>query len=112
MKQNLNSIQIISASAGSGKTYTLVFYFLKTLLSTTSREMYRKMIALTFTNKAVFEMKSRILNTLKSFSSLKQENDVSQMSVDLCEALKLSHEELAIQVSTSLKIYFTRLCSF
>ena len=81
MKQNLNSIQIISASAGSGKTYTLVFYFLKTLLSTTSREMYRKMIALTFTNKAVFEMKSRILNTLKSFSSLKQENDVSQMSV-------------------------------
>ena len=103
MKQNLNSIQIISASAGSGKTYTLVFYFLKTLLSTTSREMYRKMIALTFTNKAVFEMKSRILNTLKSFSSLKQENDVSQMSVDLCEALKLSHEELAYRSQQALK---------
>ena len=69
MKQNLTSIEIISASAGSGKTYTLVFHFLKTLLSKPTADTFRKMIALTFTNKAVFEMKSRILKSLKEYSS-------------------------------------------
>tara|TARA_B100000767_G_C19777545_1_gene543592 strand:+ start:759 stop:3887 length:3129 start_codon:yes stop_codon:yes gene_type:complete len=103
MKQNFKPIQIINASAGSGKTYTLVFYFLKTLLSATSPEMYRKMIALTFTNKAVFEMKSRILNTLKDFSFLKEEEDVPQMSIDLCKALELSREELVFRSKQTLK---------
>ena len=112
MKQNLKPIQIISASAGSGKTYTLVFHFLKTLLSTTSPEMYRKMIALTFTNKAVFQMKSRILNTLKDFSSLKQDQDVPQMSIDICEALDLSLEELVFRSKQTLKLILHDYAAF
>ena len=56
--------QIINASAGSGKTYTLVYAYLKKLLCTHHDEGYRKMLALTFTNKAVNEMKFRILNNL------------------------------------------------
>ena len=112
MKQNLKPIQIISASAGSGKTYTLVFHFLKTLLSTTSPEIYRKMIALTFTNKAVFEMKSRILNTLKDFSLLKQEEEAPPMSIDLCEALELSQEDLVFRSKKTLKFILHDYAAF
>ena len=55
---------IINAAAGSGKTYSLVYSYLKKLLSSSYSDSYRKMLALTFTNKAVHEMKFRILNNL------------------------------------------------
>ena len=56
--------QIINASAGSGKTYALVYAYLNKLLSTNREDGYRNMLALTFTNKAVNEMKYRILHNL------------------------------------------------
>ena len=56
--------QIINAAAGSGKTYALVYAYLKKLLSPHNDDGYRNMLALTFTNKAVKEMKYRILNNL------------------------------------------------
>lgn len=55
---------IINASAGSGKTYSLVYAYIKKLLSSDREDVYRNMLALTFTNKAVNEMKFRILNNL------------------------------------------------
>ena len=55
---------IINAAAGSGKTYSLVYAYLKKLLSSSNSSNYRKMLALTFTNKAVHEMKYRILKSL------------------------------------------------
>ena len=62
MKQS--GFNIIQASAGSGKTYTLVFRYLAILLSSNQPHPYRHMLALTFTNKAVNEMKIRILERL------------------------------------------------
>jgi ATP-dependent exoDNAse (exonuclease V) beta subunit len=56
--------EIINAAAGSGKTYALVFAYLKKLLSPNHDDGFRNMLALTFTNKAVNEMKYRILNNL------------------------------------------------
>ena len=56
--------QIINAAAGSGKTFALVNAYLQKLLSAQNEEGYQKMLALTFTNKAVNEMKFRILNNL------------------------------------------------
>lgn len=54
--------KIIKASAGSGKTYNLVKEYLKIILS---RETgYRNVLAITFTNKAAKEMKSRIITAL------------------------------------------------
>mgnify|MGYP003682681187 FL=1 len=55
---------IINAAAGSGKTYALVYAYLKRLLSSSREDTYKNMLALTFTNKAVNEMKFRILNNL------------------------------------------------
>ena len=56
------TLTIYSASAGSGKTYTLTEIYLTNLFR--SRYNYRKILAVTFTNKATAEMKSRILDNL------------------------------------------------
>jgi ATP-dependent helicase/nuclease subunit A len=58
--------KIYTSSAGSGKTYTLVKEYLKLALS--EPENYRRILAITFTNKAAAEMKQRILSALKAFS--------------------------------------------
>ncbi len=59
---------IYNASAGSGKTYALVKQYLKILFSAENDDAYRSILAITFTNKAVHEMKSRILQSLIEFS--------------------------------------------
>ena len=56
------TLTIYSASAGSGKTYTLTAIYLANLFR--GRYNYRKILAVTFTNKATAEMKSRILEHL------------------------------------------------
>ena len=61
------TLTIYSASAGSGKTYTLTEIYLTSLLR--SRYNYRKILAVTFTNKATAEMKSRILDNLHKLAT-------------------------------------------
>ena len=56
------TLTIYSASAGSGKTYKLTAIYLTNLFK--SRYNYRRILAVTFTNKATAEMKSRILDNL------------------------------------------------
>jgi ATP-dependent exoDNAse (exonuclease V) beta subunit len=60
------TLTIYSASAGSGKTYKLTGIYLANLFK--SRYNYRKILAVTFTNKATAEMKSRILEHLHKLS--------------------------------------------
>ena len=57
-------IKILKASAGSGKTYTLAREYISILLGSMDRYAYRHILAVTFTNKATAEMKSRILKEL------------------------------------------------
>ncbi len=61
------TLTIYSASAGSGKTYKLTAIYLANLFK--SRYNYRKILAVTFTNKATAEMKSRILDHLHKLAS-------------------------------------------
>jgi ATP-dependent helicase/nuclease subunit A len=56
------TLTIYNASAGSGKTFSLAKAYLNHLFR--SRYNYRKILAVTFTNKATAEMKSRILDQL------------------------------------------------
>ncbi|MBR9756833.1 MAG: UvrD-helicase domain-containing protein [Algicola sp.] len=81
---------IYNASAGSGKTFTLVKNYLRTVLEAKSPLAFKSLLALTFTNKAVNEMKSRIIDTLKTFSnpSIVQENH--PMFTALSQELNLS----------------------
>ncbi|MDT0647369.1 UvrD-helicase domain-containing protein [Zunongwangia sp. F260] len=64
-----NSFTIYNASAGSGKTFTLVKEYLLLLFNSKRKEEYQNILAITFTNKAVDEMKSRIADSLHAFSS-------------------------------------------
>jgi len=57
------NIKIINASAGSGKTFSLVKDIILTLLIY-DENTYKKILALTFTNNAANEMKNRVLNEL------------------------------------------------
>ena len=62
-------LKIARASAGSGKTHLLSLEFLKILSrSSPSLEHLKAIMATTFTNKAAWEMKERIINLLKEMA--------------------------------------------
>jgi ATP-dependent exoDNAse (exonuclease V) beta subunit len=64
------TLTIYSASAGSGKTHKLAGIYLSSLFR--SKFSYRHILAVTFTNKATSEMKSRILDQLDCLADGKQ----------------------------------------
>lgn len=61
-------IEILKASAGSGKTYALSHKYIGLLMENPDEFAYRKILAVTFTNKATDEMKGRILKDLHDLS--------------------------------------------
>ena len=93
--------KIYNASAGSGKTYTLAKEYLRILLS--SNEGYRQILAITFTNKAVNEMKDRILNSLFDFSQIDSIDNAPPMFITLTEELQIDVLELQKRSQQSLK---------
>lgn len=62
-------ISIYNASAGSGKTFTLTKEYLIKLFKSPQDDTYKRILAITFTNKAVNEMKSRVINALYGFTT-------------------------------------------
>lgn len=62
-------IEILKASAGSGKTHQLAKEYIRLLLTERDRYAYRHILAVTFTNKATEEMKSRILSELHTLAT-------------------------------------------
>ncbi len=58
-------VKIVEASAGSGKTYALSRAYLGLLLADPTENTLKSLLAITFTNKATYEMKERILELLK-----------------------------------------------
>ncbi|WP_107037213.1 UvrD-helicase domain-containing protein [Brumimicrobium mesophilum] len=65
LNETLKPLTIYSASAGSGKTFSLVQNYLKlTLGDNVSQKNFGKILAMTFTNKAAWEMKERVIQAL------------------------------------------------
>lgn len=91
------SFKIYNASAGSGKTYTLTKEYLKIILS--SNRAYQRILAITFTNKAVNEMKERILGSLFDFSR----GTNSSMFQDISKELRLDTDSLQQKATSTLK---------
>ncbi|XMO88024.1 UvrD-helicase domain-containing protein [Algibacter sp. AS12] len=87
--QETHPFSIYNASAGSGKTYTLVKEYLKILFKSNHPEPFKRILAITFTNKAVAEMKGRIVEMLKAFSNPAVLNEPTPMFKDLCEELQM-----------------------
>lgn len=97
------SYKIYNASAGSGKTYTLTKEYLKIILSSSSKRSFRKILAITFTNKAVNEMKQRILGSLFEFGETLSEDQASPMFLAISEELQISPEDLQVKAKKTLK---------
>lgn len=93
MLQN-HPFTVYNASAGSGKTFTLVKEYLKILFLSNNPDQYKRILAITFTNKAVTEMKHRIIAELKTFSSPKILIKPEGMFAIICEELQLDAEVL------------------
>ena len=94
-----SSFNLINASAGSGKTHSLVFNYLQELLSNSNDDHFRSLLALTFTNKAVNEMKTRIVETLSDF--IKKNH--SEMRCEISKKINIEESELRKKSERVLK---------
>ena len=74
-------LEIMKASAGSGKTYNLAGKYISLLLKSDDRYAYRHILAVTFTNKATEEMKTRIMKELFILSSEPEKSGYHDMFV-------------------------------
>lgn len=97
------SFVIYNASAGSGKTFAIVKTYLSLLFASPRNDTFRSILAITFTNKAVAEMKTRIVESLVAFS----ENPIPKDKRALLQAVSLqtglSEEEVSKKAKKVLK---------
>lgn len=96
---NKPAFSIYNASAGSGKTYTLVKEYLKIVLTSTKDDAYKSILAITFTNKAVQEMKSRIVDSLYDFTK----DQPSMKALSLMQDLSRDTGLNLVQITTKAK---------
>jgi ATP-dependent exoDNAse (exonuclease V) beta subunit len=97
------SFSIYDASAGSGKTYALVKEYLKIILVAKKNDAYRNILAITFTNKAVHEMKSRIVGSLSEFAKEEPSGKAQDLMQDLAIDTELSIIEIKIKSQQIIK---------
>ena len=79
------NFQIYHSSAGSGKTYTLSLSFIALALQGNNfgyNNYYRRILAVTFTNKAATEMKERVLKYLNALSLKKDVDGILKWLLD------------------------------
>lgn len=90
---------VYKASAGSGKTFTLAVQYIRQLIE--DPYSYRRILAVTFTNKATTEMKERILSQLYGIATSLKSSDGY-----LKEIMKTSNksvDEIRKAANTALK---------
>ena len=98
-----HSFAIYDASAGSGKTYALVKEYLKIILSAKQNDAYRNILAITFTNKAVHEMKSRIVTNLSEFAKDNPTEKSADLMQDIATDINLSLYEIKQKSKSIIK---------
>ena len=98
-----SAFKIYNASAGSGKTFTLVREYLKIILAPSNKPGFGQILAITFTNKAVNEMKQRILKSLYQFSTCPPKVNENALFLALLKDLTYSPEQLQKQAQIALR---------
>lgn len=123
-------LTIYKASAGSGKTYTLAYEYIKLLLGVKlgdgyvlnhrkyagdamERRPHSRILAITFTNMATAEMKSRIIRELESLTHIPRpgEKDAAY-AAGLVAAYGCTREELAEVARRSLNLMLNDYSAF
>lgn len=114
--EKLKSMQVVKASAGSGKTYELSYQYIKYLigekqketgnyvLRKSSRDAHRSILAVTFTNKATEEMKTRFLDELEKLVKYQPGQSEGTYMERLCEEFGgASHEAVQSAAKKALE---------
>ena len=74
------SYKVLTASAGTGKTYRLSVEYIKCLLEMRTKGMdhdcFSRILVITFTRKATAEIRSRVFRQMQDLLTKKQESDV------------------------------------
>ena len=96
------TFEIINASAGSGKTFALAERVLTKILKSQDDDYFKRILALTFTNKAAQEMKERVLHSLKEFSIPENNKNPSPLFNEVKKRLNFSNEEINRKSKTRL----------
>ncbi|MBK8474531.1 MAG: UvrD-helicase domain-containing protein [Sphingobacteriales bacterium] len=91
-------LKVYTSSAGSGKTYTLVREYLLIVLA--NPYSYRHILAITFTNKATDEMKSRIVEALARLAAYTEGSSDDPKTAQLARDLlgELRHKGITAPV--------------
>ena len=99
----MKNFVVYRSSAGSGKTFTLVKEYLRLALHDDKKlhYNYKRILAVTFTNKAAAEMKSRVLGALNEV--IDNSKPFPFIGTLLCSELKLPENELKERASIVLK---------
>ena len=100
-------VSIVKASAGSGKTYRLTQDYIDLLLSGDTQR-YKHILAVTFTNKATDEMKSRVIEELDRLSR----SDDARAPLAADRLRRMLHDYTCFSVSTIDKFFQTVMRSF
>lgn len=89
----MGNFVVYKSSAGSGKTFTLVKEYLRLSLFDENKlsSAYKRILAVTFTNKAAAEMKSRVIETLNQIVNAEKMPFAGQL---LSDELGISPQEL------------------
>ena len=88
------NFKVFQASAGAGKTFTLIKEYLKLCLADKGAVTnFRNILAITFTNAAANDMKAKIVKTLREIID-SEEVDPKSMEAILMEELGISDTEL------------------
>ncbi|MEN2985868.1 MAG: UvrD-helicase domain-containing protein, partial [Thermodesulfovibrionaceae bacterium] len=92
---------ILKASAGSGKTYVLTERFVYFLLSKDiPKNNIKNILAITFSNNAAYEMKSRILELLKSFY-IDNPNNFSKIAERVVDEILSNYSDFQVKTIDS-----------
>lgn len=94
----MGKLQIYKASAGSGKTYLLTLSYLKAAFK--SPDNFSRILAVTFTNKAAEEMKTRILDKL---NELVQKGKNADYYYEILKENNLKNETSLIERAKSVQ---------
>jgi ATP-dependent exoDNAse (exonuclease V) beta subunit len=100
----IQPFKILNASAGSGKTYNLVKeYILLLIHDEKDYTRFSRIIAMTFTNKAALEMKTRIIKALDllSYPDIYKEKS-SDYAIELGQELGINPEEVHVRAQRVL----------
>ncbi|MHC5354468.1 UvrD-helicase domain-containing protein [Myroides sp. LJL115] len=106
------SFSIYNASAGAGKTHTLVKEYLKILLLDRQDDAYRKILAITFTNKAVAEMKTRVVACLDNFSKKEVDPKFRGMLDQIIQETNLTEQVIRSKSGRIIKSIIHNYASF